>query len=116
MRAPTPIPSCVAHLGAWHDDGVSNSSSTQSRNAQLLARMAAMPRLTVPVIALFLFLVGAFAPNLYALPALALLTVFVGWLASLSWPVLGRSARLVRMVVIGLLVGVLAGRVIEALG
>lgn len=77
--------------------------------------MQAMPRLTVPAVALVLFLVGAFAPTLYAVPSLMLLAAFVGWLATLSWPMLDRPARLVRMVVIGVLVGLLVGRLVGGL-
>lgn len=91
---------------------MSNPSPNGSRSADLLARMQAMPRLAVPVIVLVLFLVGAFAPTLYAVPALVLLTAFVAWLATLSWPALDRPARLVRMVAIGALVGLLASRVV----
>ena len=48
-------------------------STRPSRSADLLARMQAMPRLAPPVAALVLFLIGAFAPVVYAVPALVLL-------------------------------------------
>lgn len=80
----------------------------------MLARMQAMPRLAVPVTVLALFLIGAFAPPAYAVAAVATLTLFVGWLATLSWPVLDRPARLVRVVVIVALLGLLVSRAVEA--
>ena len=86
-----------------------------SRSAVMLARMQAMPRLTMPAVTLVLFLVGAFAPLGFAAPALVLLIAFVGWLASLSWPVLDRPARLIRVLAIGALVGLLVSRVAQAL-
>jgi len=78
--------------------------------------MQAMPRLVVPVIVLVLFLVGAFAPPVYAAPALLVLIVFVGWLASFSWPDLDTPARLVRLFVVGIVIALLASRVAEAVG
>lgn len=78
--------------------------------------MQAMPRLVVPVIVLVLFLIGAFAPPLYALPAVLVLIAFVGWLASLSWPILDAPARLVRVFVVGILVALLASRAAGAFG
>lgn len=83
------------------------------RSAELLTRLHALPRLTVPVAALVLFLVGLFAPPPFAFPSLVLITLFVMWLATLSWPSLDRPARLLRIVAVGALVGVLAGRVVQ---
>lgn len=85
------------------------------RSADLLARLHALPRLTIPVAALVLLLVGLFAPAAYAVPALFLLAAFVAWLATLSWPSLDRPGRLIRIFAVAILVGVLLSRVVESL-
>jgi hypothetical protein len=54
---------------------------------------------------LVLMLVGLSAPLALALPALAIVAAFVGWLAYLSWPVLSSGGRLLRIVMVGLVVG-----------
>ncbi|UYM05774.1 DUF6703 family protein [Solicola gregarius] len=95
---------------------MSNPSPAGPRSAALLARLQGLPRLTLPVITLVLFLVAAFAPLAYAVPALVLLLALIGWLASLSWPLLDRPARLLRVVAIGALAVLLIGRVVQALG
>jgi hypothetical protein len=58
-----------------------------------------------------LMLVGLSAPLVAALPALAIVTAFVGWLAYLSWPVLSSGGRLLRIVLICLVVGAGVSRV-----
>ncbi|MGH3357159.1 MAG: DUF6703 family protein [Nocardioidaceae bacterium] len=83
------------------------------RSAELLTRLHALPRLTIPVAALVLLLVGLFAPATYAVSTLVLLTLFVAWLATLSWPTLDRSGRLIRMIAVGALVGLLLSRTAE---
>ena len=60
---------------------------------------------------LVLMLVGLSAPLPFALPALAIAAAFVAWLAVLSWPVLSFGGRLLRIVMIGLVVGAAVGRV-----
>lgn len=85
-------------------------TSLGPRSADLLARLHALPRLTVPVAALVLFLVGLFAPATYAATALVLLILFVTWLATLSWPALDRPGRLMRLIAVGALAGVLVSR------
>jgi hypothetical protein len=60
---------------------------------------------------LVLMLVGLSAPLLAALPALAIVTAFVAWLAYLSWPVLSSGGRMLRIVLICLVVGAGVSRV-----
>jgi hypothetical protein len=62
-----------------------------------VAKLHAAPKLTLPAIALVLALVGAFAPVAVGAPALVLLALLLGWLAYLSWPVVARSARNLRV-------------------
>jgi hypothetical protein len=54
---------------------------------------------------LVLMLVGLSTPLPYALSALAVAAAFVAWLAYLSWPVLSSGGRLLRIAMIGLVVG-----------
>jgi hypothetical protein len=60
---------------------------------------------------LVLMLVGLSAPLLAALPALAIVTAFVAWLAYLSWPVLSSGGRMLRIVLICLVVSAGVSRV-----
>jgi hypothetical protein len=60
---------------------------------------------------LVLMLVGLSAPLVAALPALAIVTAFIAWLAYLSWPVLSSGGRLLRIVLIFLVVGAGVSRV-----
>jgi hypothetical protein len=59
---------------------------------------------------LLLMLVGLSTPLPFALPALAIAAAFVTWLAFLSWPVLTSGARLLRVVMVGVVVGAAVGR------
>lgn len=56
-----------------------------------------MPKLTLPGITLVLALVGVFAPLSVGVPSLILLALLLGWLGFLSWPVVSRGARMMRL-------------------
>lgn len=62
-----------------------------------IARLHAMPKLTLPIGSLVLVLIGAFAPAVVAVPALVLLALLLGWLGFLSWPVVSTGNRLLRV-------------------
>jgi len=62
-----------------------------------VARLHAMPKLTLPGITLVLALVGVFAPVPVAVPALVLLALLLGWLGFLSWPAVTTGQRLLRV-------------------
>jgi hypothetical protein len=62
-----------------------------------VARLHAMPKLTLPIASLLLVLIGAFAPAVAAVPALVLLALLLGWLGFLSWPVVSTGNRLLRV-------------------
>lgn len=62
-----------------------------------IARLHAMPKLTLPVVSMLLVLLGAFAPPAAAVPALLLLALLLGWLGFLSWPVVTKGNRLLRL-------------------
>jgi len=63
----------------------------------VIAKLHAMPKLTLPVASLLLVLIGAFAPVGVAVVALLLLALLLGWLGFLSWPVVSTSSRLLRV-------------------
>jgi hypothetical protein len=62
-----------------------------------IARLHAMPKLTLPIITLLLVVVGAFAPAAAAVPALLVLAVLLSWLGFLSWPVVSAGSRALRL-------------------
>jgi hypothetical protein len=76
-----------------------------ARSRPILEWLSRLPPLAVPVAMLLLMLVGLSAPLPFALPALAIAAVFVGWLAFLSWPVLSSGGRILRTTMICLVVG-----------
>ncbi len=88
-----------------------NQPSVRSRvegvSRPILVRLSSLPRPTVLIGTLALVVVGMLAPLVVALPALALVFVFVAWIAYLSWPVTtvsGKFARLAMLALVGVLV------------
>ncbi|MDX6260769.1 MAG: hypothetical protein QOH84_2457 [Kribbellaceae bacterium] len=63
----------------------------------IVARLHAMPKLTLPGITLVLALIGVFAPIGVGIPALILLALLLAWLGFLSWPVVTTGARGMRI-------------------
>lgn len=63
----------------------------------IVARLHAMPKLTLPGITLVLALIGVFAPVGVGIPALILLALLLAWLGFLSWPVVSTGARGMRI-------------------
>lgn len=70
----------------------------------MLARMHALPRLVTPAVTLVLVVIGAFAPIPVAMVAFALVFLFIGWIAYLSWPVAPTTGRLMRLAMLALIV------------
>jgi hypothetical protein len=71
----------------------------------VLRRLHALPRWTVPLATAVLVFVGLYSGAVIGGLCLLVVAGFLGWLVSLSWPQLSRSARLVRLLVLGLVVG-----------
>jgi hypothetical protein len=90
-------------------------SRQPTRSEVVLARLHALPRLTVPAIVLVLTIAGLLAPPLIGVPCLIILAGFLGWLASLAWPKLDPPGRLLRALIIGMLVGAAIARATGAL-
>jgi hypothetical protein len=63
----------------------------------VVAKLHAMPKLTLPGITLVLALIGVFATVAAAVPALILLALLLAWLGFLSWPVVTSGQRAVRV-------------------
>jgi hypothetical protein len=85
-------------------------SPQPTRSQLLLARLHTLPRLTIPAVVLVLTIAGLMAPPAVGVPCLVILALFLGWLASLAWPRLDTSGRLLRALVVGLLVGAAIAR------
>jgi uncharacterized membrane protein YphA (DoxX/SURF4 family) len=79
-------------------------------SAPVLLWLSARPRWFIPVLSGALLVAGLFAPPAIGVPLLLLLVAFVGWLSYLSWPVVPGRQRLVRLVMLGLLLFAVAGR------
>lgn len=90
-------------------------SSPPTRSQVLLARLHALPRLTIPAAVLILTVVGLLAPPVIGVLCLLILALFLGWLAALAWPRLDSAGRLLRALAVGLLVGAAIGRATGAI-
>jgi hypothetical protein len=62
-----------------------------------VARLHAMPKLTLPLVTVVLVAIGALAPAVVAVPTLVLLAVLLAWLGFLSWPIVGPASRALRV-------------------
>jgi hypothetical protein len=70
----------------------------------ILVRLHAMPQMLVPLLTIVLLAVGVLAPLPVGLVALALVLLFVGWIAYLSWPVASVGGRIWRILIVVLIV------------
>ena len=78
-----------------------------------LLRLQAMPRSVLLIATLVLLLGGLFLPGVAGAVLLAILGVFLLWLALLAWPMIGSGGRLARL---GVAVVVLAYAIAKAIG
>jgi hypothetical protein len=137
-------PSAVVGRGAlaWDDVDVSNrrrSAATRSqprahqpaprrsrpfggrarggrRSYEVLKRLHAMPRWTVPLATVVLVFVGLFAGPVVGGLCLLAVAAFLGWLAYLAWPQLSRGGRVARALVLGMVTGVAVARLLDVWG
>ncbi|WP_375426026.1 DUF6703 family protein [uncultured Friedmanniella sp.] len=63
----------------------------------LLVRLHRLPRPTVPLLTVVLIAVGVLGPVAVGVTALVVVAAFVGWIAYLSWPVVGPGGRTLRL-------------------
>ena len=75
------------------------------RSRQALLVLSRLPRLVIPVVVLVLMLIGVSGPLPFALPAFAIIALFVAWLAYLSWPVLDTRGRVTRCLMLAIVIG-----------
>jgi hypothetical protein len=68
-------------------------------SAPLLVLMHRLPRVAVAALPLLLLVLGAFLPVPFALVALALALLLLGWLAFLSWPRVEGGQKVMRVLV-----------------
>jgi len=80
------------------------------RGYALLAWLHRRPRWLVPLLTVVLTLGGMFLPPLLGGLCLLVVAGFLSWLAALAWPRLGGGARIVRIIVIGMVVAVAFAR------
>jgi hypothetical protein len=72
--------------------------------------LSRLPQFVVPAAMVLLMVVGLVAPVAVAVVALAVMVVFMGWLAFLSWPVLAAPQRGMRVVALLLITGAAVAR------
>jgi|SRR6266545_1765331 len=88
-------------------------SAVERRSAPLLIVMHQLPRLVLPVLMAVLFGIGVIVAGPVGVVALALLLVFLGWLSYLSWPVVDARGRVIRLALLGLLIGLMVMQIVE---
>lgn len=86
-------------------------TAVADRSVGLVVFLSRLPQFLVPALMVVLLLVGLLAPLAVAVVALLLIIAFIGWLAFLSWPVLERPQRGMRLLALAILVAALVGRI-----
>jgi hypothetical protein len=66
----------------------------------LMTRLSRLPRLLPSVILLVLLVVGVLISGLLGFLVMGLAALFVAWILYLSWPILSRSERIMRVAVL----------------
>jgi Family of unknown function (DUF6703) len=80
----------------------------EQRSAAALARLSRFPAWLPLVVALALTVAGLLIPGPLGALLLLVLAALLGWLGYLSWPALGGSARVVRLLVLALILAAAA--------
>ena len=73
-------------------------------SAPTLLRIHALPKFLVPGLIAVLMILGLFLPAPYSGIALTVVSIFIGWLMYLSWPLLDSKSRMIRLLVFLILV------------
>ena len=79
-------------------------------SAPVLRWLSQRPKLLLPLVSVALLLGGFALPAAVGVPLLVALLLIVAWLSYLSWPLVQGPARLIRVVLLGMLVVAIAGR------
>jgi hypothetical protein len=77
-------------------------------SAPALLRIHGLPKFLVPGLIAILMLLGLFLEAPYSGIALTIVSLFIGWLMYLSWPLLDSKSRLIRLLVFLILVAATA--------
>lgn len=87
------------------------TSKFQQFSAPILLFIHSLPRWVFPVFTALLLLGGLFVANgVIGGVLLLLLAVVLGWLVALSWSLLTPTARVMRVLVLGVTIGYAIGR------
>ena len=87
--------------------------SVENASRGLLTRLHGLPRLLIPLLTGVLFAAGVLGPPVIGIVALAVILVFVSWLAYLSWPVVSVGGRLMRLLLVVLVAGLIGFRLLQ---
>jgi hypothetical protein len=74
--------------------------AAERRSRMPLAYLRQLPPWTIPVLSAVLLVAGLAIKGPVGAAAIALLLVFLGWLAYLSWPRLDAAGRLLRVIIL----------------
>lgn len=92
------------------------SSSTRREVSRLsapaLAWLSLRPKVLLPLASVALLIGGLALPPSAGVPLLVLLLLLVGWLSYLSWPAVVGTARLVRLVLLGMIAFAIISRLV----
>jgi hypothetical protein len=77
-------------------------------SAPILLRIHGLPKFLVPGLIAVLMLLGLFLPAPYSGVALTVVSVFIGWLMYVSWPLLDSKSKLIRSLVFLILIAATA--------
>ena len=81
-------------------------------SAPVLAWLSLRPKVLLPIVSAALLIGGLALPPAAGVPLLVLLLLLVGWLSYLSWPVVVGTARLVRLVLLGMIAVAIVSRLV----
>jgi hypothetical protein len=85
--------------------------TVERSSAPVLLWLSSRPKLLLPAGVAVLLIGGLAAPPRYGLPLLLALSLVLGWLSYLSWPVLDGRGRAVRAAMLALIAVALLQRV-----
>ena len=77
-------------------------------SAPILLRIHGLPKFLVPGLIAVLMLLGLFLQAPYSGIALTVVSVFIGWLMYVSWPLLDSKSKLIRFLVFLILIAATA--------
>ena len=81
-------------------------------SAPVLRWLSQRPKVLLPLVSVALLIGGLALRPAIGVPLLVALLLVVAWLVYLSWPVVAGPARLIRLVLLGMLAAAVIGRVV----